>query len=103
MLSHWEIYSTIHFKEITSSLTSKGEARVFLSNAPYLWVQEDAEVDALSHGGEGEEARRDADSDLWLIAAEAQLIQRLFCILRAQVQDFRHTGVQDGEKEGYSF
>ena len=68
-------------------LTGEGKAGVFLSYPPQLGVQEEAEVDALGQGGEGEEARRDSNRDLWLIAAEAQLIQSLLRILRTHLQD----------------
>lgn len=64
-----------------SEPTCKRKARVFLSYPPQLRVQKQTEVDALCLGGEGEEARRDTNCDLWLIAAKTELVQRLFSIL----------------------
>lgn len=80
------------------SLTSQGEAGVFFSYALQLRVQEEAEVDALSHGGEVEEARRDPDGDLGLVAAKTQMVESLLRVLRTQLQDFRHTGAQSRER-----
>lgn len=80
------------------SLTSKREAGVLLSYPTELCIQEEAEVDALSLRGEGEEARRDTNGDLRLVAAETQLIQGLLRVLGAHLQDLRHTGVSAGRK-----
>ena len=81
---YWEMWELI-------SITGKREAGVFLSYPPYLWIQEEAEVDALSLRRKGEEARRDAHCDLWLFAAKTKLIQSILCILWIQLQDLWHT------------
>lgn len=80
------------------SLTSQGEAGVFLSYALQLRVQEEAEVDAFSHGGEGEEARRDTGGDLRLVVAESQMVERLLWVLGTQLQDIGHAGAQSRER-----
>lgn len=53
----------------------------------------------MSHGGEGEEARRDTDGDLGLVAAKTQMVESLLWVLGIQLQDVRHAGARSRERE----
>lgn len=66
---HPRISSGTGFQEFWS-LTSEGEAGVFVSYTLELRVQKESEVDALSLGRKCEEPRRDADVELWLVEAK---------------------------------